>query len=67
MVRGISLLAMAGGFLMISPHLREDLLGSYAHAGVTMDTYSPYSYVALGVVVAGALIVFLYKSSQPRH
>lgn len=52
---------------MISPHLREDLLGSYAHAGVTMDTYSPYSYVALGVVVAGALIVFLYKSSQPRH
>jgi len=67
MVRGISLLAMAGGFLMISPHLREDLLGSYAHATVTLDNYSPYSYVALGLAVAGLLIVFLFKSSQPRQ
>jgi len=52
---------------MISPHLREDLLGSYAHATVTLDNYSPYSYVALGLAVAGLLIVFLFKSSQPRQ
>jgi hypothetical protein len=60
-------MAMAGGFLMISPNLRLSLLGQYTQAGVTMDNYSPYSWVALGLAVAGLLLVFLYKSSQPRR
>jgi hypothetical protein len=66
MVRVLSLMAMTGGFLAISPHLRDSLLGGYTQAGATMDQNSPYSYIALGLAVVGALMVFLYKSSQPR-
>jgi hypothetical protein len=66
MVRGISLIAMTGGFLAISPNLRNTLLGGYTKAGVTMDANSPYSYVALGLAVVGMLLVFLRKSSSSR-
>ncbi len=66
MVRLISLMAMAGGFLAISPHLRDTVLTGYSNAGIAMDTYSPYSYIGLGAAVLGGLVLFLYKSSQPR-
>ena len=59
-------MAMTGGFLVISPKLRDSLFGGYTQAGITMDANSPYSYIALGVAVVGALMIFLYKSSQPR-
>jgi hypothetical protein len=59
-------MAMTGGFLAISPNLRDSLLGGYNQAGLTMDQNSPYSYIALGAAVVGALMVFLYKSSQQR-
>lgn len=67
MFRAISLMTMTGAFLAISPSLRDSLLGLYRQAGVTMDTNSPYSYVALGLAVAGVLMVFLHKAAQPRR
>ena len=66
MVRVISFVTMAGGFLAISPKLRESLMGNYLQAGVTMDHYSPYSYIGLGVAVLGVLMICLNKGSQPR-
>jgi hypothetical protein len=66
MVRVLSLMAMTGGFLAISPKLRDSVLGGYTQAGVTIDANSPFSYIALGVAVVGVLMIFLYKSSQPR-
>ena len=59
-------MAMAGSFLVISPSLRNSLFGGYVQAGATMDAHSPYSYIALGLGVIMALMVFLYKASQPR-
>jgi hypothetical protein len=66
MFRAITLMAMAGGFLAISPSLRDSLLDGYTQAGTTMEVNSPYSYIALGGVLVLALMVFLYKSAQPR-
>jgi hypothetical protein len=66
MLRAISLMAMAGGFLAISPSLRDSLLGGYTQAGTTMEVNSPYSYIALGGVAVVALVIFVYKSAQPR-
>jgi hypothetical protein len=66
MVRTVSLIAMSGGFLMISPKLRDSLLGGYSQAGSVMDAHSPYSYVVLGVAIIGALLIFLSRASQPR-
>lgn len=60
-------MSMAVVFLMISPSLRNSLLGGYKQAGIAMDAHSPFSYVVLGLAVLGLLIVFLYKSSQPRR
>ncbi|MBZ5624400.1 MAG: hypothetical protein LAQ69_37745 [Acidobacteriia bacterium] len=66
MARALSLIGMAGGFLAISPKIRECLVDGYNQAGIGMDAHSPYSYIALSVAVVGALLVFLNKASQPR-
>jgi hypothetical protein len=65
-VRILSLSGLAGGFLLISPTLREDLtyyLGAFVG---DLDKYSPYSYVALGFVVIGIFMLSLVRSSAPR-
>jgi len=59
-------MAMAGGFLAISPKLRDSLFDGYAQAGTMMEINAPYSYVGLGLAVAGLLVIFLYKAGQPR-
>ena len=66
MVRAISMMGMAGTFLVISPKLRGSLLGTFTQAGISMDLYSPYSYIALGVTVLALLMIFFHKASQPR-
>lgn len=59
-------MGMASTFLIISPKLRVSLLGIYTQTGVSMDTYSPYSYIGLGVAVLGVLMILLHNASQPR-
>jgi hypothetical protein len=66
MVRFLSLLGMAGGFLMISPQLRMSLFDSVGRMADTVERNSPYSYIGLGVVALGGMMIFVYKSSQPR-
>jgi hypothetical protein len=66
MVRAISLIAMTGCFLMMSPKLRDSIEGGYFQAGITMDQNSPYSYIALGIALVGGLMIYMFKASQPR-
>lgn len=59
------MLGLGGGFLMISPKLRQDLtngLGSVTHQ---MELYAPYSYIGGVVVVLMALAISLYRGAQP--
>jgi hypothetical protein len=51
MIRVISLLGMAGGFLAISPPLRGSALKGLALAMLEMGKYSPYSYIALALAL----------------
>ena len=67
MFRAISLMAMTAVFLLISPSLRNWILGGYRQAGVTMDNNSPFSYIGLALTLAGLLVLFLYKATQPRR
>jgi hypothetical protein len=57
---------MAGGFVAISPKIREGLFDSYMQAGIGMEAHSPYSYIGLGVAVIIGLMIFLHRASQPR-
>jgi hypothetical protein len=66
MVRAISLIAMTGSFLIISPNLRNTIADGYTQAGGIMVANSPYSYIALGLATLGGLMILMYKSSQPR-
>jgi hypothetical protein len=62
-VRTISMLGMAGGFLAISPSLRGSALNALGQATFVLDKYSPYSYIGLAIVLGTAAIMSL---SNPK-
>jgi hypothetical protein len=66
MVRILALFGLAIGFLSISPKLRDGLLGVFASGVHSIELYSPYSYVTLGIVAFGTFVVSLKRGSQPR-
>jgi len=66
MVRAVALLGMTGGFLAISPKLRDSVVDTFAAAAVTLEEHSPYSYVVVSLVVLVGLIVILNRGSAPR-
>lgn len=66
MLRMFSLLGLGSGFLMISPKLRDGLLQQFTQGLASLDEYSPYSYVALALVILGGLMLSLIRSSAPR-
>lgn len=57
---------MSGGFLLISPKLRDQLLGVCGDFANQVDKYSPYSYVVLGLALVGGLALTLNSSPRPR-
>ncbi len=66
MARAFALTGMAGGFLAISPKLRDSLWGGFATVVGGLDQYSPFSYLILvGALVVGFLF-FLRASSAPH-
>lgn len=59
MARMIGIGGMAGGFLLISPPLRQSLSEAAASAYAWLNCYSPYSFMAVGVAgVAGLVCAF---------
>jgi hypothetical protein len=66
MVRAMGLLVMTGGFLLISPNLRNNVMDGLSKASIGLETYSPMSYVGLGFGLVLLMLILLYKASQPR-
>ena len=56
MLRALSLFGMAGGFLMISPSLRGDVLSGLGQATLQIAKYSPYSYIFMAIVLGTGAI-----------
>jgi hypothetical protein len=65
MIRAISVFGMAAGFLLISPSLRGSVLHVLGHATLFLDQHSPWSYIALALVLGAGTIVSL-SSTKPR-
>jgi hypothetical protein len=66
MIRVFSFLGMTGGFLIISPKLRESVLDGVAQVVAGLDKYSPYSYAGVALVLLGGLMMAFYRASAPR-
>jgi hypothetical protein len=66
MVRAISFIGFGGGFLMISPKLRDTVYGTVNSGVAGMEAYAPYSYVGAGMLLVIAFGVSLYRGAQPR-
>ena len=66
MVRAICLVGLTGGFLAISPKLRDTLVDSFAQAATGLEDHSPYSYVGVGFAVFVGLLFYFSKGSAPR-
>lgn len=66
MVRAFCLVGMAGGFLMISPNLRSNLVDSFSQAALGIEEHGPYSYVGLGLALMLGLMIYLSRGQAPR-
>ena len=60
------LVGLGGGFLLISPQLRESLVDLAGRGQLVMSTYEPYSYIGLGAIFIVALGWYMYRCAQPR-
>ena len=60
------LVGMGGGFLLISPPLRESLWDTVSKGQTLMNTNEPYSGIALGVSLVLGLGFYMYRCSLPR-
>ena len=57
---------MAGGFLAISPKLRDTIMAGCAQANAGLEQYSPYSYIGVAVGILALAVMWLSKSSPNR-
>lgn len=60
------LFGLGGGFLIISPGLRQSLFDAADRGQLFLQAKQPYSYIALGVALVLALGTYMYRCSQPR-
>lgn len=65
MIRMIGLIGMAGGFLVISPGMRQTGLNGGLKLAAYLDSHSPYSYIAVTLAMVGAMIL-LARSMKVR-
>jgi len=66
MTRALGILGFSGGFLAISPKLRELLMDQFAFGVSALERHSPYSYVALGAFLLAGCVFHLYRGAAPR-
>jgi len=66
MVRGVCLVGLLGGFLAISPNLRDFVVDSYTAFNVTMDANGPYSWVAFGFATFVVMLIYFSRGSAVR-
>ena len=53
-------------FLMISPNIRQSVLGVIGSIDHQFELYAPYSYVAGAVLVLLILMMSFYRGAQPQ-
>ena len=66
MIRILALFGLAILFLIISPALRGGVMGTFESGVHGLENYSPYSYVALAVVLFLSFVVSVKRGSAPR-
>ena len=59
-------LGLGGGFLVISPPLRDSLMDAVGHGQQLVEAHEPYSYVGIGAVLLVMFCRYMYRCSQPR-
>jgi len=64
MARLISLCGMTGGFLLISPKLREQVMIGYDSTAKFLNNYSPFSYIAVAIGIFAFLTMSLYRTAR---
>jgi hypothetical protein len=60
------LVGLGGGFLVISPPLRQSLYDAADKGQLFLQTNQPYSYIGVGVVLVLALGTYMYRCAQPH-
>jgi hypothetical protein len=66
MFRALGTFGLGVIFLVISPALRDSLMGDLNSLEHTAQVYSPFSYVIIGLGILGILMFCLHRASQPR-
>lgn len=66
MARALGLFGFTGGFLVVSPGLRQNLIDAVSVSSIFLQSHSPYSYIGLAVVGMGAVTLILVSGSNPR-
>jgi len=66
MIRALGLIGMGIGFLVISQPFRMTVLNGVGSAVNTLNTYSPLSYIGLGIVLLGGAAASLYSPQRPH-
>ena len=66
MARALGLFGFTGGFLIISPNLRQMLMDGAGNGMAWVQQYSPYSYVGIVLLVFGGVSLTLVSGSSPR-
>jgi len=64
MHRLIALVGFGGGFLMISPNLREGVGNVFDVVSNSMNEYSPFSYIGAAIFIFGLLTLSMHRSGR---
>ena len=64
MARLIGIFGMGGGFLMLSPKLRELLGHGIDGVAGAMNDYSPFSYIAAAIGIFALLTLSMHKAGR---
>jgi hypothetical protein len=57
---------MGGGFMVISPSFRMTVLTGIGAAVNALNNYSPFSYIAVGLLLLCGAAYSVYAPARPR-
>jgi len=66
MARFLGICGFTGGFLLISPQLRQALIDRAFESVALLHQYSPFSYGVLALVAFGGVSLAVMSGSKPR-
>ena len=66
MARVLGLFGFTGGFLIISPQLRQTLLDAAGSGLAFVQSHGPYSYIGIALLAFGGVTITLVTGSSPR-